>query len=112
MRSGPSLGADDALEGLVHLLLLLDGQRRVLADSSLLGDFERWRVDVARTAADRGIRFTDFANLGAQFPFDPRQGSTPYWLDNLHYTPALGVIILKRLGLPTREQPVAAARAP
>jgi hypothetical protein len=93
----------------VYLSLVSDAQRSVLANAGLLDDFARWRVDVARLTAARGVRFHDLVDLGAARPFDPGEGSTDYWLDNLHYTPALGRDVLRELGL--RSPELSAAKA-
>jgi hypothetical protein len=94
-----------ALDALGHLPVVLylspvsDAQRKVLADHGLLPDFARWRSDVSALATTRGIPFIDLADLGAAFPFDPAHGSTDDWLDNLHYTPAIGRLVLQAAGL-------------
>jgi hypothetical protein len=91
----------------VYLSPVSDAQRRVLADEGLLADFARWRSDVADVAARHGVRFADLVDLGSTFPFDPAKGSTDQWLDNLHYTPALGRRVLQevRLRSPTSFTP-------
>jgi hypothetical protein len=83
----------------IYLAPVSEAQRRIMAEFDLLDDFARWRADVARIAAARGLRFQDLADLGVPYPFDPRHGSTEVWLDNLHYTPVLGRQILERVGL-------------
>jgi hypothetical protein len=107
-----ALGAvDSALDALGRREIILclspvsDAQRKVLTDRGLLQDFARWREDVAALAERRNIRFLDLTELGASFPFDPAQGSTDYWLDNLHYTPALGRLVLQEVGLRVRAPP-------
>jgi hypothetical protein len=87
----------------LYLSPVSDAQRRVLSDAGLLDDFARWRRDVARIAAAHEIRFADLVDIGAAFPFDPNVGSTDYWLDNLHFTPALGRMVLQEVGLRARE---------
>ncbi|MFH6783236.1 MULTISPECIES: hypothetical protein [Methylobacterium] len=92
----------DRLSGVdlaVYLSPVSDAQRRVLADLDLTGDFERWRAAVMRACAARGRPVLDLTGLGAPYPFDPARGSTPAWLDNLHYTPLIGRQVLERLGL-------------
>ncbi|TNC16178.1 hypothetical protein FF100_02655 [Methylobacterium terricola] len=92
----------DRLSGLdltVYLSPVSDAQRRVLADLGLMDDFERWRAAVTRLGAARGRPVLDLTGLGAPYPFDPGRGSTPAWLDNLHYTPLIGRQVLERLGL-------------
>jgi hypothetical protein len=91
----------------VFLAPVSGAQRRVLANAGLLDDFERWRRDVARVAAARGARFADLADLGAAFPFDPARGSTEHWLDNLHFTPVVGRLVLARFGLRSGDGPPA-----
>jgi hypothetical protein len=101
-----------ALEGRkvdVYLSPVSDAQRRVLAQAGLLDDFARWRTDVARLAASRDVRFHDLVDMGAALPFDPGEGSTDYWLDNLHYTPALGRDVLRELNLRSHELTAAKA---
>ena len=93
----------------IFLSPVSDAQRRVLADAGLLGDFERWRRDVARVAARYGARFADLADEGSRFPFDPERGSTEHWLDNLHFTPVLGRTVLQRFGLRSGTGSTAAA---
>ena len=83
----------------VYLAPVSDAQRRVLAAAGFLADFERWRGDVAAVATAHGVGFADLADWGAAFPFDPREGSTEHWLDNLHFTPILGRMVLARFGL-------------
>jgi hypothetical protein len=78
-----------------------DAQRRALADRGLLEDFARWRADVARLAARHPVRLLDLADLAAGHPFNPDDGSTEHWLDNLHFTPLVGRMILERAGLRT-----------
>ena len=98
-------GLDLALDRLsrtdltVYLSPVSDAQRRVLADLGLADDFERWREAVMRLCAARGRPVLDLTGLGDPYPFDPAQGSTPAWLDNLHYTPLIGRQVLERLGL-------------
>jgi len=92
----------DRLSGIgltVYLSPVSDAQRRVLADLGLTDDFERWRAAVMRLGAARGRPVLDLTGLGAPYPFDPAKGSTPAWLDNLHYTPLIGRQVLERLGL-------------
>lgn len=104
---------DRALERLsglkvdVYLAPVSAAQRRVLAEKGLTEDFARWRAEAARTAARPGVRFLDLADLGATLPFDPDQGSTEHWLDNLHFTPLLGRAILEEVGLRARAAPPA-----
>ncbi|MFE1598796.1 hypothetical protein [Methylobacterium sp. ID0610] len=76
-----------------------DAQRRVLADLGLREDFERWRAAVIAVGARHGVSVRDLTELGARYPFDPEAGSTPFWLDNLHYTPLIGRLVLESLGL-------------
>ena len=83
----------------LYLSPVSDAQRKVLADHGLKEDFARWRSDVAALARARGVPFVDLVDLGAQFPFDPAHGSTGDWLDNLHYTPAIGRLVLEAIGL-------------
>lgn len=98
-------GLDLALERLsgveltVYLSPVSDAQKRVLADLGLTDDFERWRAAVKHVCAARGQMILDLTGLGAPYPFDPAKGSTPAWLDNLHYTPLIGRQVLARLGL-------------
>lgn len=92
----------DALKGRrvqLYLSPVNAGQRRVMADLGVLEDFGRWRAEVARLAADRGVPFRDLSDLGTRYPFDPAAGSTDAWLDNLHYTPVIGRLVLAELGL-------------
>jgi hypothetical protein len=83
----------------VYVSPVSDAQRQVLAEAGFLGDFERWRGDVAGVAAAHGAGFADLSDWGRAFPFDPRGGSTEHWLDNLHFTPLLGRMVLARFGL-------------
>jgi hypothetical protein len=94
-----ALGALAGRDIVLYLSPVSDAQRKVLADRDLLDDFGRWREDVAALAKRRGMRFLDLADLGATFPFDPAQGSNDDWLDNLHYTPAIGRLVLQEVGL-------------
>ena len=89
------------LDTTVYLSPVSDAQRRILSDLGFLDDFARWRADVARLVASHGMRFLDLADLGDAFPFDPAKGSTDVWIDNLHFTPILGDLVLERLGLRT-----------
>lgn len=92
----------DALEGRrvqVYLSPVNEAQRRVMADLGVLDDFAGWRADVARIAAERRVPFHDLSDLGSGFRFDPAAGSTEAWLDNLHYTPVIGRLVLAELGL-------------
>jgi hypothetical protein len=86
-----------------------DAQRRVLADAGLSDDFERWRVDVLATAAANGLVAIDLADLGTAFPFAPEEGSTEAWLDNLHFTPVLGRMVLEKIGLRSPRAPAKAS---
>ena len=83
----------------VYVSPVSDAQRQILAEAGFLDDFERWRGDVAGVAAAQGAGFADLADWGSAFPFDPRGGSTEHWLDNLHFTPVLGRMVLARFGL-------------
>jgi hypothetical protein len=96
----------------VYITPVSDAQRRVLSDAGLLDDFAHWRRDISMRATAQGVRFVDFADLGMQHPFDAQQGSTAYWLDNLHFTPLLGIIILEQLELPIRHHAKAAVQTP
>ncbi|NNM74957.1 SGNH/GDSL hydrolase family protein [Enterovirga aerilata] len=102
---------DEALAALrgrsltVYLAPVSPAQRRLMAELDLLDDFARWRTDTAQAAGAHGARFLDLADLGADHPFDPREGSNEVWLDNLHYTPVLGRQILERVGLRGPGQP-------
>jgi hypothetical protein len=91
----------------VYVAPVSPAQKRVLADKGLLEDFARWREDVARVAGARGVRLIDLADLGSRFPFDPERGSTDHWLDNLHFTPLIGRLVLEEAGLlaPARRGP-------
>ncbi|KMO29997.1 hypothetical protein [Methylobacterium aquaticum] len=92
----------DRLSGLdltVYLSPVSDAQRRVLADLGLTDDLSRWREAVMRLCAAHGRPVLDLTGLGDPYPFDPARGSTPAWLDNLHYTPLIGRQVLERLGL-------------
>jgi hypothetical protein len=91
----------------VYVAPVSPAQKRVLADKGLLEDFARWREDVARVAGARGVRLIDLADLGSRFPFDPERGSTDHWLDNLHFTPLVGRLVLEEAGLlaPARRGP-------
>lgn len=74
-------------------------QRRILAERNLLGDLAAWRADVARLAGLHHVPVYDLADLGARYPFDPAQGSTDAWIDNLHFTPLIGRQVLEAVGL-------------
>ena len=89
----------------LYLAPVSPAQSRLMGELQFLGDFARWRADAARIAAAHGARLLDLADLGAPYPFDPRQGSTDIWLDNLHFTPVLGRQVLERVGLRTPGQP-------
>jgi hypothetical protein len=86
-----------------------DAQRRVLAGAGLSDDFERWRADVLATAAANGLVAMDLADLGTAFPFAPGEGSTDAWLDNLHFTPVLGRMVLEKVGLRSPRAPATAS---
>jgi hypothetical protein len=62
-------------------------------------EFDRWRADVAALAAARGLRFADLALDHPFDDFDPQQGSSLYWIDNLHFKPRVGRWVLEKLGL-------------
>ncbi|MGY2046718.1 hypothetical protein [Methylobacterium sp. JK268] len=96
------------LDVTAYLSPVSDVQRRVLADLGLRDDFELWRGAVLRRGAAHGIRVLDLTELGAGFPFDPEKGSTEAWLDNLHYTPRIGRLVLAAMGL-RRDGPRATA---
>ncbi|ACL56554.1 hypothetical protein [Methylobacterium nodulans] len=98
----------DRLAGLrvdAYLSPVSEAQRRVLSDLGLLDDFDRWRAETLRVGARHGVTIRDLSDLGARFPFDPAAGSTPAWLDNLHYTPLIGRLVLEALGLRRPERP-------
>lgn len=96
---GRMLDRLEALDVILYLSPVSAAQRRVMADLGLLGDFDRWRADAATLARARGRRLLDLTELGATDPFDPATGSTPVWIDNLHYTPRLGREVLRAVGL-------------
>jgi hypothetical protein len=101
-----------ALAGLrvsIYISPVSDAQRRVLADAGLSDDFERWRADILRTAAANGLAAMDLADLGSAFPFAPDEGSTDAWLDNLHFTPVLGRMVLEKVGLRSAGAPATAS---
>lgn len=83
----------------LYLSPVSPAQQRLLADAGLSDDFARWRADVAALAARHGVGFHDLADLGLRYPFDPNQGSTDAWLDNIHYTPVIGRQVLEAVGL-------------
>jgi hypothetical protein len=89
----------------VYLSPVSDAQRRIMEQAGLLDDFARWRADIAAAAVRHGARFSDLADLGAAFPFDPAGGSTDIWLDNLHFTPLLGRAVLQAVGLRAGPRP-------
>ncbi len=89
----------------VYLAPVSPAQSRLMGELQLLGDFARWRADAARIASAHGARLLDLADIGAPHPFDPAKGSTEIWLDNLHFTPALGRQVLERVGLRNPGQP-------
>lgn len=91
-------------EVVLYLSPVSAAQRRVMADLGLLDDFARWRSDLAALAGRRGQRLLDLTELGADDPFDPATGSTATWIDNLHYTPALGRMVLQAVGLRRRAE--------
>lgn len=92
----------DRLAGLrvqVYLAPVSAAQRRVMADAGLAPDLDRWRAEAMAIAAAAGVTAYDLTALGADDTFSPETGSTQAWLDNLHFTPLIGRMILRRLGL-------------
>lgn len=87
----------------LYLAPVSGAQRRVLSDLGHMEDFARWREDMRALAARHGVRFLDLTALGSDDAFDPQNGSTDFWLDNLHYTPLIGRRVLAAIGL--RSQP-------
>ena len=85
-------------EIVLYLFPVSDAQRKVLADGGLLQDFARWRGDIAALAKHRGVSLLDLADLGALFR-STRPRARTIRLDNLHYTPAIGRLVLQKVGL-------------
>lgn len=83
----------------VYLAPVSSAQRRVMADLGLLDDLALWRRTLAERVFGQGVRFVDLVDLGSPFPFDPAEGSTEAWLDNLHFTPVIGRKVLAAVGL-------------
>lgn len=90
------------LEG-VELSLYLSPVSRpqlaLLEAGGRLPEFERWRADVARLAAGRGVPLLDLATGHPFDDFDPEKGSSRFWIDNVHFKPEVGRWMLMRLGL-------------
>jgi hypothetical protein len=61
-------------------------------------EIARWRADVAQTARAFGIEAVDLTEAHPFDDFDPKRGSSRFWLDTLHYKPEVGRWILERVG--------------
>ncbi|WP_449256601.1 hypothetical protein [Bosea sp. (in: a-proteobacteria)] len=92
----------DLLRGREVILLLspMSGaQRELLRAGGRAEELAAWRRDVAALAARRGLPFHDLVSDHPFDDFDPEKGSSPYWIDTMHFKPALGRWVLSRIGL-------------
>ncbi|MBV9077775.1 MAG: hypothetical protein JO048_09845 [Methylobacteriaceae bacterium] len=79
-------------------------QRR-LADTAGRGpELADWRADVAAVAREAGVALLDLVDAPGLDDFDPARGSSAFWFDNLHFKPAVGRMVLARLGIATRDR--------
>jgi hypothetical protein len=74
-------------------------QRELLRAGGRAEELAAWRRDVAALAARRGVPFHDFVSEHPFDDFDPEKGSSPHWIDTMHFKPALGRWVLSRIGL-------------
>jgi hypothetical protein len=72
-------------------------QLRLLDAGGRLPEFERWRADVAALVASHGLRLADLATDHPFDDFEPGKGSSRFWIDNVHFKPAVGNWVLARL---------------
>lgn len=85
------------LEVAVYLSPVSRPQLGLLGGGGRLPEFERWRADVAALVASHGLRFADLATDHPFDDFDPDKGSSRFWIDNVHFKPAVGRWVLARL---------------
>lgn len=83
----------------LYLSPMSAAQRRLIVQGGRAAEFARWRADVAALAAAKGLTLHDLVDAHPFEDFDPTQGSSHFWIDNLHFKPELGRWILARLGL-------------
>lgn len=83
----------------VYLTPLNKAQLALASRAGREREIARWREDVARLAAQRGVACHDLVTSHPFPDFDPDRGSSDFWLDNVHFKPALGRWLLRRLGL-------------
>lgn len=84
---------------ILYLTPLSEAQRRLFAQKNLLDDWERWRDAMMATARTMNVPLHDLTRVPQFDDFDPAQGSSRYWYDNLHFKPAVGRWVLQRIGL-------------
>ncbi|NIX75672.1 hypothetical protein [Microvirga terricola] len=84
---------------ILYLTPLSKAQRRIFAQKGRSEDWERWREAMTATARTMDVPLHDLSHTPQFDDFDPAQGSSRYWYDNLHFKPIVGRWVLQRIGL-------------
>ncbi|WP_089174562.1 hypothetical protein [Bosea sp. AS-1] len=92
----------DLLRGRAVILVLspMSGaQRELVRAGGRAEELATWQRDIAALAMRRGVRFHDLVSDHPFDDFDPERGSSPHWIDTMHFKPVLGRWVLSRIGL-------------
>lgn len=84
---------------IVYLSPLSGAQRRLFDRKGLTGDLTRWRQAMALVSRSNSVEFHDLTDMSEFDDFEPNKGSSQYWYDNLHFKPAVGRLVLEKIGV-------------
>jgi hypothetical protein len=93
---------DAALKQMTHQHIIFYLSPQTKAELKRADQFQRrweiarWRADMRLWAKERGVVLVDFSQHSFD-DFNPNQGSSAFWLDHLHFKPAVGTWIGQQL---------------
>lgn len=79
-------------------------QFEVMARAGQLEHYQSWREKVIALAQEHSVTLWDFTQNNPYMNSDLSQGSNDYYLDRSHYTPYLGLMMMKQLGMPLQRK--------
>jgi hypothetical protein len=86
----------------IYLSPLSKAQLARIGERGNLQGLARWRRDVAALASFHQAQLTDLVDLAHQQgldDFDPAKGSSANWIDNLHYKPHVGKLVIDQVNI-------------
>jgi hypothetical protein len=87
---GEALASLDGAEVSLYLSPMSGAQRALAESAGRWREILQWRSDIAALAARTKTRFADLTDSHGSDDFEPSQGSSRFWLDNVHFTPEVG----------------------